>query len=136
MHDVIVGSGEVGTSTAGSLASDHDVVVIDTDEKRAEQLNFELDMLAIHGDGSSTETQEAAGIDGADMFIACPDDDRTNLVACGTAETLGDPFTIARMKSIQYLRTWKRDHRAFGADHIVALVAASFADDLMSILWE
>ncbi|MXR51095.1 Trk system potassium transporter TrkA [Halovenus sp. WSH3] len=119
MRVVIIGAGEVGTSIAANLSSDHDVVVIEEDETRAEQLKFELDVLAIAGDGTSLETQEDAGVDGADMFIACTDDDRTNLVACGTAKTLGEPFTIARVKSIEYLRTWERKHGAFGADHVV-----------------
>jgi trk system potassium uptake protein TrkA len=119
MRVVIIGAGEVGTSIAGNLSSDHDVVVVEEDETRAEQLKYELDILSIAGDGTSLETQEAADIGDADMFIACTDDDRTNLVACGTAKTLGDPFSIARVKSIEYLRTWERKHGAFGADHVV-----------------
>ncbi|MFT4946698.1 MAG: trk system potassium uptake protein TrkA [Natronomonas sp.] len=119
MRVVIIGAGEVGTSIAANLSQDHDVVVIEDDENRAEQLKYELDILSIAGDGTSMETQEAGNVADADMFIACTDDDRTNLVACGTAKTLGDPFTIARVKSIEYLRTWERKHGAFGADHVV-----------------
>ncbi|WP_336325927.1 Trk system potassium transporter TrkA [Halovenus sp. HT40] len=119
MRVVIIGAGEVGTSIAANLSGKHDVVVIEADERRAEQLKYELDILTIVGDGTSMETQEAGDVAKADMFIACTDDDRTNLVACGTAKTLGDPFTIARVKSIEYLRTWDRKHGAFGADHVV-----------------
>ena len=119
MRVVIIGAGEVGTSIAGNLSSDHDVVVIESDEQRAEQLKFEFDVLTIAGDGTSMAVQEEALAGEADMFIACTDNDRTNLVACGTAKTLGDPFTIARVKSIEYLRTWERKHGAFGADHVV-----------------
>jgi len=45
MHVVIIGAGEVGTSIAASLASttDHEVVVIDVDPDRADQLKYELD---------------------------------------------------------------------------------------------
>lgn len=119
MRVVIIGAGEVGTSIAGNLSSDHDVVVIESDEQRAEELQFEFDVLTIAGDGTSMAVQEEATVGEADMFIACTDNDRTNLVACGTAKTLGDPFTIARVKSIEYLRTWDRKHGAFGADHVV-----------------
>jgi len=119
MRVVIIGAGEVGTSIAANLAGDHDVVVIETDAARAEQLKFDLDVLSIHGDGTSLEIQEEAQVDTADMFIASTDNDRTNLVACGTAKTLGDPFTIARTKSVEYLRTWERKHGAFGADYII-----------------
>ncbi|MEF8937361.1 MAG: Trk system potassium transporter TrkA, partial [Halovenus sp.] len=119
MRVVIIGAGEVGTSIAANLAGDHDVVVVETDAARAERLKFDLDVLSIHGDGTSLEIQEEAEVDTADMFIASTDNDRTNLVACGTAKTLGDPFTIARTKSVEYLRTWERKHGAFGADHII-----------------
>jgi trk system potassium uptake protein TrkA len=119
MRVVIIGAGEVGTSIAANLAGDHDVVVIETDAARAEQLKFDLDVLSINGDGTSLEIQEEAQVETADMFIASTDNDRTNLVACGTAKTLGDPFTIARTKSVEYLRTWERKRGAFGADHII-----------------
>jgi len=106
MHVVIIGAGEVGTSIAASLASDHEVVVIDVDPDRADQLKYELDVLTIAGDGTASEIQTAANVGRADMVIACTDNDQTNLVACGTAKTLGDGFTIARVKSTDFLRTW------------------------------
>jgi len=53
------------------------------------------------------------------MFIASTDDDRTNLVACETAKTLADPFTIARTKSVEYLNTWELTETAFGVDFMV-----------------
>ena len=119
MYVVIVGAGEVGTSIAGNLASDHDVVVVDIDDERVERLKYELDVLTLAGDGTSLSTLEAADVERADMFIASTDDDRANLVACGTARTLGDPFTIARTKSVEYLRTWERSNGAFDVDFLV-----------------
>lgn len=119
MHVVIIGAGEVGTSTAASLASDHNVVVIDCDADRTEDLKYQYDVLTITGDGTDSSVQQQADVAAADMLIACTDDDRTNLVACGTAKTFGDPFTIARVKSTSYLNTWKRDETAFGVDFLV-----------------
>ncbi|MES3517937.1 MAG: Trk system potassium transporter TrkA [Natronomonas sp.] len=119
MHVVIVGAGEVGTTIAGNLATEHDVVVIDIDETRVEQLKYELDVLTLAGDGTSLDTLEAADIGSADMFIACTNDDQANLVACGTAKTVSDAFSIARSKNVEYLRTWERSAGAFGADFIV-----------------
>lgn len=119
MHVVIIGAGEVGTSIAATLSNDHDVVVVEQDEDRAEQLKYELDVLSIAGDGTTAQTQEEASVEKADMFIACTDDDRANLVACGTAKTIGEPFTIARTKSMDYLRTWERTRTAFGVDYLV-----------------
>ncbi|MFC6753071.1 Trk system potassium transporter TrkA [Halorubrum tibetense] len=119
MHVVVVGAGEVGTSIAASLAPDHEVVIIDVDPDRAEQLKYEIDVLTVSGDGTTASIQAAANVGEADMVIACTDDDRTNLVVCGTAKTLGDPFTIARVKRTEYLRTWEGSKGAFGVDFMV-----------------
>jgi len=116
MRVVIIGAGEVGTSTAASLEQEHDVVVVDIDGTRAEQLQYELDVLTLAGNGVDIDVLEEAGVADADLFIACTSDDRANLVACSTAKTLGDPFTIARTKAVAYLRTWERNNSAFGAD--------------------
>jgi trk system potassium uptake protein TrkA len=119
MYVVVIGAGEVGTSIAASLAPDHEVVVVEVDADRAEQLKYELDVLTIAGDGTTSDIQSAAEVDRADMVIACTDNDQTNLVACGTAKTLGDGFTIARVKSTDFLRTWEGNEGAFGVDFMV-----------------
>ena len=119
MRTVIVGAGEVGTSIARSLAPAHDVVVIDIDADRAEQLKYELDVMTLSGDGTSLSVLRTADVASADLFIASTDDDRTNLVAAETAKTLADPFTIARTKSVEYLRTWELTRAAFGVDFMV-----------------
>ncbi|QAU12473.1 Trk system potassium transporter TrkA [Halorubrum sp. BOL3-1] len=119
MRVVIIGAGEVGTSIAGSLAPDHEVVVIDIDPDRAEQIKYDYDVLTIAGDGTTSTVQTDAKVGDADMLIACTDNDQTNLVACGTAKTLGDGFTIARVKSTDFLRTWEGNEGAFGVDFMV-----------------
>jgi len=119
MRVIVVGAGEVGSSIAASLADEHDVVVIDIDGERVEELTYSLDVLAIQGDGGNIETLEEAGIGEADMLIASTDDDRTNIVTCGTAAVYPDVFTIARVKMPQYLRTWERGERVFDVDFMV-----------------
>jgi len=119
MQVVIIGAGEVGSSIAANFASEHDVVVVDIDEGRVEQIKYDMDVLTLAGDGTSMETLSAAEIETADLFIACTDDDRANLVSCGTAKALADPFTIIRTKNVEYLRTWERNNDAFDADFMI-----------------
>lgn len=119
MRVVIVGAGEVGTEIAASLAQAHDVVVIDVDEDLVDEIKYELDVLTLAGDGTSSEVQAEAGVGDADLVIASTDDDKTNLVTCGTAKTFGDPFTIARVRSVEYFRTWQRTQEAFDVDFMV-----------------
>jgi trk system potassium uptake protein TrkA len=117
---IIVGAGQVGSSIAESLADDHEVVVIDTDDGRVESLTYSLDVLAIEGDGTSLATLREADIETADMLIASTDDDETNIVTCATAKTASDAFTIARVRSTNYLQTWEESGGAFGVDFMVS----------------
>jgi trk system potassium uptake protein TrkA len=118
---IIVGAGQVGSSIAASLASDHEVVVIDIDRDRVDSLTYDIDVLAVEGDGASLETLREAGIEETDMLIASTDDDETNIVTCGTAKTVGDAFTIARVKNTNFLETWRHSEGAFGVDHMVGV---------------
>jgi len=116
---IIVGAGQVGSSIAADLDGAHDVVVVDRDGDRTEELTYSLDVLAVEGDGTSLSTLEEAGIEEADMVIASTDDDETNIVVCATAKAVTEAFTVARVKNTEYLRTWERSTRAFGVDFMV-----------------
>jgi trk system potassium uptake protein TrkA len=120
MRVVVVGAGEVGSAIAADLASVHDVVVVDVDPERVEELTYSLDVLAVEGDAASSGTLREAGVGEADVLVAATDDDETNLVVCGTARTLGDAFTIARVRSANYLETWTGSEGAFGVDFMVS----------------
>lgn len=120
MKILIVGAGEVGSNIATSLSDDHDVVVIDTDPETIEQLTYSTDVLAIQGDGTSLDTLEQAGLEEADMLIASTDDDKANIVTCGTAKTVSDAFTIARVRSRNFYQTWELSEGAFGVDFMVS----------------
>jgi trk system potassium uptake protein TrkA len=117
---IIVGAGQVGSSIAASLDADHEVVVVDTDDTRVESLTYSLDVLAIEGDGTSLATLREADVETADMVIASTDDDETNIVTCATAKTASDAFTIARVRSTNYLETWEESGGAFGVDFMVS----------------
>ncbi|MFD1514856.1 Trk system potassium transporter TrkA [Halomarina rubra] len=122
MRVIVVGAGEVGSSIAASLCQSHEVVVVDIDPDRVSELTYELDVLAIEGDGGDRSTLVEAGIADTDLVIASTDDDETNIVTCGTADTLGDAFVICRVKDTQYLDTWRSAEGAFGIDFMVCTV--------------
>jgi len=116
---VVVGAGEVGSNIARSLSDAHEVVVVDTDPDRVEAVTYQLDVLAIEGDGTSLATLKEAGVEDADMFIASTDSDEANIVSCATAKTVSDAFTIARVRKTNYLTTWRGAEGAFGVDFMV-----------------
>lgn len=121
MRIVVVGAGEVGSSIAASLADSHDVIVIDLDDERVDSLTFSYDVLAIQGDGTSLKTLTDADIARADLFVASTDNDEANIVACSTVKTVSDAFTIARVRKIDLLETWRNaTDTVFGVDFMVS----------------
>jgi len=116
---IVVGAGQVGSSIAGSLADDHEVVVIDIDGERVDSLTYSHDVLPIHGDGTDIDLLEEAGVGEADLLIASTDNDETNVVTCGVAKICSSAFTIARVKDPKYLRAWERTKGAFDVDFMV-----------------
>lgn len=116
---IVVGAGEVGQSIAEELAPKHDVVVIDIDEALINELTYAIDVLTLHGDGTSLATLEEAGVESADILIASTDNDEVNIVSCNVASVAADVFTIARVKNPELLETWSRMNRAMGVDFMV-----------------
>lgn len=56
MKVLIVGAGQVGTDIAKSLSENHEITVVDEDAERVDVVNYEIDALAVEGDGTSMET--------------------------------------------------------------------------------
>jgi len=104
MNILILGAGRVGESVAESLASDrNDITIIDTDPARLASLQDRLDLKGVTGNGIQPSVLREAGIEDADMFIACAPLDETNLVACKLAHQLFNvPTTIARIRSPEF----------------------------------
>ncbi|WP_090621468.1 Trk system potassium transporter TrkA [Natrinema salaciae] len=119
MRALVIGAGEVGSNIAASLDDEHHVVVVDTNADRIDDITYSHDVLAIQGDGTSIGTLRDAGIENADLVIASTDVDETNIVICGAAKAVSDPFTIARVRKPNLLRTWEQSEGAFGVDFMV-----------------
>jgi trk system potassium uptake protein len=101
---IILGAGRVGESVAESLLSEkNDITVIDTDPVRLRELQDRLDLRGVVGNGIQPSVLREAGIEDADMLIACAPADETNLVCCKVAHDLFNvPTAIARVRSPEF----------------------------------
>ena len=136
MHIIIVGAGEAGHYLAQILIEEnHDVCVIEQDEKRARQLDEKLDAQVIHGTGTSRESLFRAGIHKADLLAAVTQVDEVNLIAAMTAERLKPGCrTVARVREVRYMEgTDALDASEFGVDMVVGPEQA-VADQIVNLL--
>lgn len=117
---MVVGAGQVGRSVAKTIGREHEVVLVDINAERLEQVIGDADVMTYEGDITNLEVLEDAGVRETDVFISCTSDDQTNILSCSSARGLNsDIMTIARVKKTAYLRSWKHTRRAFNVDYMV-----------------
>ena len=105
MNILILGAGQVGSSTAVQLANkeDDEVTVVDVDPDKLEKLSGLADLRVIKGNASHPETLERAGAESADILIAVTSSDEVNMIACQVASSLFNTQTkIARIRASEY----------------------------------
>lgn len=139
MRIIVVGAGAVGSYLAERLSSEgQDVIVIEDDERRAEQLQEGIDALVLHGNGASSHMLEEAGADKADLLIAVSNSDGANVLACFTGKELGAHTTIARIEDPEIREGASRlgvdvviDPSATAAEELVGIVGIGGASELI-----
>jgi trk system potassium uptake protein TrkA len=155
MKILILGAGRVGESVAESLVSEkNDITVIDSDPARLHLLQDRLDLRGVVGNGIQPSVLREAGIEDADMIIACAPQDETNLVVCKVAHDLFHvPTRIARVRSPEFTGgSPLLERNGFAVDEVIcpeqsvtayirklvqypgALQVLEFADGLVSLI--
>ena len=105
MNILILGAGQVGSTTAIQLAKeeDNEITIVDTDLEKLNKLSSTTDLRVIEGGASYPNILKAAGADTADMLIAVTSSDEVNMIACQIASTLFNTQTkIARIRASEY----------------------------------
>lgn len=154
MRIVIAGAGQVGTYLAKMLSEyDHDILVIDKDEERLQDVASHYDVMTLVGDSTLVSTLEEAGAPKADLLIAVTSEQNVNILSCIVAKNLGIKTTIARIDSAEYLTsTEKKLYTQIGVDTMIyperiaakeiitllhetaAIEAFNFSDSQLSLL--
>ena len=109
MKVVIAGGGQVATLIARRLGREgNEVVVVEENKERYEQLQGLLDAKIVQGNASRVSTLRRAGLGEADMFIAATNSDGANLLACVIAQAeAGHLVKIARIRTHE-VEHWRR----------------------------
>ena len=105
MKIIVGGAGSVGRSIISYLSrADNDIVVIDIDQDRLDEIAKEFDVQPVLGSVSRPDILEKVGAENADILIAATNNDEVNLVACQVAYTLFKiKKKIARVDSEYFL---------------------------------
>lgn len=82
MRVIVAGAGTLGKQVLRDLSQtgEHEIVVVEIDEERAQALADDFDALVIHGDAADPEILDKAQIDEADALVAVTGSDPINTV--------------------------------------------------------
>jgi len=91
MYIVIVGAGGIGKRLTELALKDgnHNVIVIDKDQARCEEIARKYDVVAINADATQEETLDESEVKKADVLVTTTNDDATNLMVIGLAKNKG-----------------------------------------------
>lgn len=97
MYILLVGGGTLSYNLAKDLLlRSHEVLIVERDRERGEELSKMLGDVILRGDGCDASVLELAGASRADTLIATTREDKDNLTACQIAKaSFRVPRTIA-----------------------------------------
>ena len=120
MKIIIVGCGKIGTTLAEQLSSEHhDLVVIDTNPQKKQQLSESIDVMGIVDNGASINVLSDAGIEDAHLLIAVTGSDELNLLCCVIAKKVSKCHTIARVRNPLYNKERNFIRKSLGITMII-----------------
>ena len=128
MNIIIVGCGRVAFTLVEQLINEnHNITVIDIDEKKVQYFTEELDVMGIVGNGTDYQTLLRSGIEHTNLLIPVTDIDEHNLLCCVMAKRLEFCKTIARVRNPIYNTETGFLRRELGLSLIInpELIAAS-----------
>lgn len=124
MRIIIYGANEMASSIAAELFEDHDIVVIDPNQKNLDAFS-RLDIGIICADALNIKILENADIKSTDAFIAVSNNDESNIIACLMAKQISDVQTICfvnKKESMESLNSLKDEYKSAYAQSIDTVI--------------
>lgn len=140
MRFVIAGLSSIGKSLADLLRKQgEDVVAVDSDAERCDDMANCSDVMVIAGDITQSPVLEEAGAKNADALVALTDDDSDNLMACMLAKQMGTKKVISILNDVEHAQAFEEagiDVRvkpdAVVAKHIYYTVVHPYVKDFLA----
>jgi len=105
MRVVFVGAGDLSVETAKLLIDrKHEVVIIESDKDRIDELSELLDCSFLHGDGSKPHFLNEAGPEHADFLFSLTENDQYNIIAALVGRSLGYSHVVVQIHDADYLK--------------------------------
>ncbi|WP_306058856.1 potassium channel family protein [Natronococcus wangiae] len=109
MYLVIIGAGNIGSNLIELAVDDgNDVVVIETDEKRANEVSAEYDCLVLNADATNHSTLKDADVDRADAIISTTDVDAVNIMVMLLAQEHDVPNLVSVVHDPENLPVFRK----------------------------
>jgi len=103
MRAVFVGGNRFSVMTSQLLLHrEHEVVIIDRDKERIEELSGKLDCGFLHGDGSTPAVLKEADPAATDALFCLTSNDQTNIITSLVGRSLGFKHVITRIDNPEF----------------------------------
>ncbi|MFO7982063.1 MAG: TrkA family potassium uptake protein [Desulfuromonadales bacterium] len=103
MRVVFVGAGDLTVETALLLVERaHEVIIIEKDRDKIEELSEILDCSFLNGDGSKPKILKEAAPHHADFLFCLSDNDQYNIIAALVGRSLGFTDVVVHIHDIEY----------------------------------
>ena len=103
MKIIVLGAGKVGKTLIKHMSNeDHDIIVVDQNTTKVEEVVNQYDVIGVVGNGGSYDILMEAGAQDANLIICVTTSDELNILAGLMAKKMGTKHTIARVRNPDY----------------------------------
>ena len=103
MKIIVLGAGKVGKTLIKHMSNeDHDIIVVDQNAMKVEEVVNQYDVIGVVGNGGSYDILMEAGAEDANLIICVTASDELNILAGLVAKKMGTRHTIARVRNPDY----------------------------------
>ena len=103
MRTVFVGAGQVSVETAKALSrKGHEVIIIEIDKDKIEELSEDMDCSFLRGDGGSPDILREVNPEQTDFLFCLTDSDQSNLIASLVGRSLGFKRVVTTIGDPQF----------------------------------